>query len=63
MVTAYLMQKNRWTVDRALRHVQQHRRQAKPNRSFIQQLMDYERTLMLLPEEVEQTTSTSTTTM
>lgn len=47
IVLAYLMQKNRWRVPRALRYLKSKHPDAQPNIGFMQQLRTYEGRLLL----------------
>ena len=44
--TRYLMKKHGWSVDRTLAFVQERRKQANPNRTFLSQLRDFENELL-----------------
>ena len=42
IVTAYIMRRRKWTLERALEHIRMTRPSAKPNEGFIKQLKVYE---------------------
>lgn len=44
------MKKHKWSVDKTLAFVQERRRQANPNRTFLGQLREYEKELSLLED-------------
>ncbi len=50
VVTAYLMEKNGWTRDRALEFVRQSRSIVNPNPAFMQLLLDWEDHLHIKPQ-------------
>ena len=51
VVVAYLMFKNEWTRDEALEFVRKKRPEVRPNRAFMERLLDWERVLKGQPVE------------
>jgi protein-tyrosine phosphatase len=47
IVCAYLMQKNKWSVNKALKHVQERRKSANPNKGFMKDLRKLEKTIQI----------------
>jgi protein-tyrosine phosphatase len=50
VVTAYLMSKNQWTRDQALEYIRTKRPPVRPNRAFMELLLEWEQILNLKPE-------------
>jgi dual specificity phosphatase 12 len=51
VVTAYLMWKNRWGREEALRSVRTRRPEARPNPAFMERLLEWERVLQAPPAD------------